>query len=103
MTDMGEPIIRLENVYKIFGPQPKGRALDLVTAGLGKDEVQRQSGHVVGLNDVNFTVNKGELFVVMGLSGSGKSTALRMVNKLHEVTVGEVWVEDTDVQTVESW
>jgi len=98
MAPAGEEIIRLESVYKIFGPQPEGRAFDLVKAGYGKDEVQRRAGHVVGLNDVNFTINKGELFVVMGLSGSGKSTAIRTVNKLHDVTHGSVWVDGTDVQ-----
>jgi len=100
MTEAGEPIIRLEDVYKIFGPQPAGRALDLCRAGLGKNAVQQQSGHVVGLDNVNFSVKKGEIFVVMGLSGSGKSTAIRMVNKLHEVTAGQVWVDGTDVQTL---
>ena len=101
MVAGGEEIIRLESVYKIFGPQPQGRAFDLVKAGYGKDEVLRRSGHVVGLNDVNFEVTEGELFVVMGLSGSGKSTALRMVNKLFTITHGAVWVEGTDVQQLE--
>lgn len=100
MVAAGEEIIKLENVYKIFGPQPRGRALDLVKAGYGKSEVLRRSGHVVGLNDVNFSVKRGELFVVMGLSGSGKSTAIRTVNKLHDITVGHVWVDGTDVQTL---
>jgi len=101
MAAPGEEIIRLENVYKIFGPQPRGRALDLVKAGLGKDEVLRRSGHVVGLNDVSFSINQGEIFVVMGLSGSGKSTAIRTVNKLHDITHGHVWVDGTDVQTLD--
>jgi glycine betaine/proline transport system ATP-binding protein len=101
MSSAGEEIIRLDHVYKIFGPQPQGRAFDLVKAGYGKDEVLRRSGHVVGLDDVNFTINQGELFVVMGLSGSGKSTAIRTVNKLHDVTHGSVWVEGVDVQTLE--
>lgn len=100
MSAGGEESIRLESVYKIFGPQPHGRAFDLVKAGYGKNEVQRRSGHVVGLNDVSFTVKRGELFVVMGLSGSGKSTAIRTVNKLHDVTSGEVWVDGVDVQTL---
>ena len=101
MAAAGEEIIRLENVYKIFGPQPGGRAFDLVKAGYGKDEVLRRSGHVVGLNDVNFSVNQGEIFVVMGLSGSGKSTAIRTVNKLHDITHGAVWVDGTDVQRLD--
>ncbi len=94
----GEEIIRLNDVYKIFGPQPRGRAFDLASSGVTKNEVQRQTGHVVGLTDVNFSVKKGEIFVVMGLSGSGKSTAIRTVNKLHDVTNGEVIVDGTDVQ-----
>ncbi len=97
----GDAIVRLENVYKIFGPQPHGRAFDLTRSGVGKDEVLRQSGHVVGLNDVNFSVHQGEIFVVMGLSGSGKSTAIRTVNKLFHTTYGHVWVDGTDVQTLD--
>jgi glycine betaine/proline transport system ATP-binding protein len=100
MAAEGEEIIRLERVYKIFGPQPKGRAFELASAGVGKDEVLRLTGHTVGLTDVNFSVNRGEIFVVMGLSGSGKSTAIRTVNKLYDITSGHVWVDGTDVQAL---
>ena len=94
-------IIQLEEVFKIFGPQPRGRAFDLAKSGVHKNEVQKQSGHVVGLSDVSFSVQKGEIFVVMGLSGSGKSTAIRTVNKLHDVTHGQVLVDGVDVQQLE--
>ena len=94
-------IIQLEEVFKIFGPQPRGRAFDLAKAGVHKNDVQKQSGHVVGLSDVSFSVQKGEIFVVMGLSGSGKSTAIRTVNKLHDVTHGQVLVDGVDVQQLE--
>lgn len=100
MSEPSDPIIRLEGVYKIFGPQPMGRAYELSRAGYSKADVQRMSSHVVGLNDVNFTIDRGEIFVVMGLSGSGKSTALRTINKLHEVTTGQVLVDGVDVQTL---
>ena len=100
MAEADPGLIRLESVYKIFGPQPHGRAFDLARAGVSKDEVLRQSGHVIGIRDVNFSVSRGEIFVVMGLSGSGKSTALRTVNKLFEATGGHVWVDGTDVQTL---
>ncbi len=92
--------IRLEGVYKIFGEQPRGRALDLARSGMSKTDIQSMTDHVVGLADVNFSVNEGEIFVVMGLSGSGKSTAIRTVNKLHSVTAGSVWVGDVDIQTL---
>ena len=101
MVEMGEPIIVLDEVYKIFGPQPRGRAFDLARSGMGKNRVQAETGHVVGLNDVSFSINKGEIFVVMGLSGSGKSTAIRTVNKLHDITYGAVLVDGTDVQSLD--
>ena len=97
----GDEIIRLSEVYKIFGPQPRGRAFELARSGVPKNDVQRLSGHVVGLTDVNFSVRRGEIFVVMGLSGSGKSTAIRTVNKLHDVTHGEVVVDGVDVQQLD--
>ncbi|MEL0001279.1 MAG: ATP-binding cassette domain-containing protein, partial [Acidimicrobiaceae bacterium] len=79
---MGEELVRVEDVYKIFGPQPRGRAFELSQGGMGKGEVHARTGHVIGLRDVNFNVKRGEIFVIMGLSGSGKSTAIRTVNKL---------------------
>jgi len=101
MVGMGEEIIVLDEVYKIFGPQPRGRAFDLARSGMDKNRVQAETGHVVGLDNVSFSVKKGELFVVMGLSGSGKSTALRTVNKLHDITYGSVVVDGTDVQALQ--
>ncbi|MEY2973931.1 MAG: hypothetical protein RIR49_351 [Actinomycetota bacterium] len=92
--------IRLEGVYKIFGEQPRGRALELARSGVHKDEIQALTDHVVGLADVDFSVGEGEIFVVMGLSGSGKSTAIRTVNRLHSVTAGRVWVGDVDIQSL---
>ena len=100
MIEAGETIISLKNVFKIFGPDPRGRAFDLSNAGVHKDEVQRLSGHVVGMSDISFDVKRGEIFVVMGLSGSGKSTAIRTVNKLHDITSGSVTVDGVDVQAL---
>ncbi len=90
--------IELRSVYKIFGDQPTGRALQLARAHVPKDRIQEITDHVVGLDDVSFGVREGEIFVVMGLSGSGKSTAIRTVNKLHTTTAGEVFVDGIDVQ-----
>ena len=101
MVDTTEKIIVLEDVYKIFGPQPTGRAFELARSGMRKDDVLAETGHVVGLHDVSFEVRKGEIFVVMGLSGSGESTAIRTVNKLHDITSGKVLIDGTDVQQLE--
>ncbi|MDE0267887.1 MAG: betaine/proline/choline family ABC transporter ATP-binding protein [Acidimicrobiaceae bacterium] len=100
MTANAEDVIVLDGVYKIFGPQPNGRAYDLAVAGKGKDAVKTETGHVIGLDNVTLSVGRGEIFVVMGLSGSGKSTAIRTVNKLHDITAGRITVQGTDVQAL---
>ena len=94
------PRIELNNVYKIFGARPKGRALRMAQSGIPKDDVQAATDHVVGLHDVSFSVHDGEIFVIMGLSGSGKSTAIRTVNRLHDVTAGSVIVDGTNVASL---
>ena len=88
--------ITIKNLYKIFGPQPH-KALDLLQQGLSKEEIYDQTGQTVGVQDASFDVQRGEVFVVMGLSGSGKSTLVRMLNRLIEPTAGEVIVDGEDV------
>ena len=101
MTEADDVIIQLDKVFKIFGPQPRGRALTLAKSGMRKNEVQKATDHVVGMSNVSFDVKRGETFVIMGLSGSGKSTAIRTVNKLHDITDGHVYVDGVDVQALE--
>ncbi|KYG31219.1 phosphonate ABC transporter ATP-binding protein [Priestia endophytica] len=50
-----------------------------------------------GLNNINLTMQKGEFIVVVGLSGAGKSTLLRSVNRLHEVSEGEIIVNGKSI------
>jgi glycine betaine/proline transport system ATP-binding protein len=57
----------------------------------------RDAGGFLGADDVDLTVQRGQLFVIMGLSGSGKSTVLRMINRLVEPTSGELSVDGQDV------
>jgi glycine betaine/proline transport system ATP-binding protein len=88
--------IRLTSLFKNFGPDPK-KALGLLNSGVGKDEILARSGNVVGVSDVNLSINEGEIFVVMGLSGSGKSTLVRLLNRLIEPTSGSVFYNGTDI------
>lgn len=88
--------IEVKNLYKIFGRKPQ-RALPLLEKGKTKDEILDETGLTVGVQDASFSVEEGEVFVIMGLSGSGKSTLLRCVNRIIEPTAGEVIVDDTDV------
>lgn len=84
---MSKLVVR--NLFKVFGSNPK-RGIKLIGEGMGKQEVLKETGMTVGLNDVSFEVEAGETFVIMGLSGSGKSTLIRCLNRLIEPTAGEI-------------
>ena len=90
--------VRFENVDVIFGPTPK-QALELLDKGEGRDTIQERTGNLVAVHDASLFVNEGEILVLMGLSGSGKSSLLRCINGLNKVTRGRVVVHDgtTDV------
>lgn len=51
-------------------------------------------GRVRALRNVSLEVKKGEVVLVIGPSGSGKSTLLRCINRLENLTSGEIWVDD---------
>ena len=85
-------MIRAENVTKIFGPAPQ-EALRLLRDGTSKDAIREATGHVVGVDDVSFSLKPGEFFCIMGLSGSGKSTLLRCLNRLIPMTGGRVVID----------
>ncbi|MFE8701400.1 phosphonate ABC transporter ATP-binding protein [Cytobacillus sp. FJAT-54145] len=52
---------------------------------------------VKGLNNINLTIEKGEFVVIVGLSGAGKSTLLRSVNRLHEISEGEIVIDGKSI------
>ena len=57
------------------------------------------NGHV-GLKDINAEIQQGEFVAIIGLSGAGKSTFLRCVNKMHDITEGSLDVNGTDVSSL---
>ncbi|HEY8831017.1 MAG TPA: sn-glycerol-3-phosphate ABC transporter ATP-binding protein UgpC [Gemmatimonadaceae bacterium] len=61
------------------------------------DHVKKSFGDAKVVEDFNLTVADGELLVLVGGSGSGKSTILRMVAGLEEVTSGTIRIDDRDV------
>ena len=93
---MSEPVIRLQGVWKIFGVRVED-AMQAITQGLSKAQALEQFGCVVGIADCSFEVPRGEIFCVMGLSGSGKSTMVRHINRLIEPTAGRIEVLGRDV------
>ncbi|MCP4383501.1 MAG: glycine betaine/L-proline ABC transporter ATP-binding protein [Hyphomicrobiales bacterium] len=92
-------LIDVRHVTKIFGPNPS-RALARLKSGASKDDILGESNHTVGLYDVSLSVERGEIFVVMGLSGSGKSTLIRHLNRLIDPTEGEIIVDGFDILTL---
>jgi glycine betaine/proline transport system ATP-binding protein len=87
--------LQAEQLYKVFGRRP-GEAVERLRGGADREEL-RADGTTAAVIDASFTVEPGEIFVVMGLSGSGKSTLLRMLNGLLEPTAGRVVFDGQDL------
>lgn len=91
--------LRVEHVTKIFGKQT-ANALKLVEQQKSKTEILEKTGATVGVYDANFTVNEGEIFVIMGLSGSGKSTLIRLLNRLIDPTSGKIYIAGQNITSL---
>ncbi len=76
---MGEPIIRIDGLCKTFG------------AG---------GGAVEALRNIDLTVERGDIFGIIGLSGAGKSTLVRCMNLLEKPTTGRVVVNGRDLMAM---
>ena len=92
---VNSPKIEIRNLYKIFGSDPK-TALEKVKAGMGKEALLNETGHVLGLQNISIDIHESAITVVMGLSGSGKSTLIRHINRLIEPTDGQVLIDGDD-------
>lgn len=73
MAESVKPVIEFDHVSKVY------------------------SNGVVGLKDINLTIQPGEFVVVVGLSGAGKSTLMRAINRLHDITEGDVRIDGTSI------
>ena len=83
--------VLVENLSIIFGkPKAQKEALRLIDEGVGVDEIRAQTGATVANKNVNFEIMPDELFVIVGLSGSGKSTFIRSLNLLNTPTRGDI-------------
>ncbi|KJY76656.1 ABC transporter ATP-binding protein [Vibrio coralliilyticus] len=89
--------IKIQNLDVVFGDQPQ-KALSLLDEGKARQEIIDQTGQVVGVDNVTMSVKEGEICVLMGLSGSGKSSLLRAVNGLNSISRGSLQIKDGDNQ-----
>jgi glycine betaine/proline transport system ATP-binding protein len=91
-----QPVLSCRHLWKVYGPggdrsvRPSSGDVDDAPATI--DDL-RDRGLIVAVGDVSFDVERGETFVIMGLSGSGKSTVIRCLSRLTEPTAGEVLLD----------
>ena len=69
-------ILRVENLTKIYG---------------------KKETKVVALDNVSFSVKKGEFVAIVGASGSGKSTLLHLIGGVDRPTHGKVYIDGKDI------
>jgi glycine betaine/proline transport system ATP-binding protein len=91
-----ETCLEVRSLWKIFGP----KAEDLLDSDMplsSKAETLEKTGCVLAVRDISFAVKRGEFFVLMGLSGSGKSTVVRCLLRLIEPTRGTILINGEDI------
>ena len=91
--------LKIEDLTLIFGKE-KEEALSLLKKGKSKAEILKETGCTVAVKNASFNIEKGEFFVIMGLSGSGKSSLLRCLNRLIEPTSGNVILNDVNITSL---
>ncbi|WP_323776212.1 quaternary amine ABC transporter ATP-binding protein [Leisingera sp.] len=92
-----QTLIECRSVWKLYGDNAKK-----VAGKHGQDltsDILKEEGVISAARNVSFDVHKGEIFVIMGLSGSGKSTMLRCMTGLAEPTLGSLKVKGADLAT----
>ncbi|WP_281966455.1 quaternary amine ABC transporter ATP-binding protein [Roseovarius nanhaiticus] len=93
----GEALISCRSVWKLYGAKA-GEIVKKYGQNIN-DDIINKNGLIPAARDVSFDVRKGEIFVIMGLSGSGKSTILRCMTGLIEPTMGQLTVSGKDLGT----
>lgn len=92
--------VEVKDLTKIFG-RHVNKAKELLRKGETKPQILKETGATVGVDRANFEIYDGEIFVIMGLSGSGKSTMIRMINRLIEPTDGSVSIDGENLMEID--
>ncbi|MBG6142583.1 glycine betaine/proline transport system ATP-binding protein [Labrenzia sp. EL_142] len=92
---MTKPVILdCRNVWKLYGAQ----ADTFLNTNPDPSSADLEAANLIGaVRAVNLQIRKGEIFVIMGLSGSGKSTIVRCLSRLVDSTAGEIRFEGKDL------
>ncbi|ATN37278.1 ABC transporter ATP-binding protein (plasmid) [Rhizobium sp. ACO-34A] len=88
-----DAIISCRNLWKVYGNGASGLTGDL---DLTPEEIAAR-GWVAAVRNASLQIRRGEVFVIMGLSGSGKSTMVRLLTRLIDATAGQIMVDGQDM------
>lgn len=88
--------VEVKDLYLIFG-SAKRQAMKMLRAGKSKKEIHAKTKCTIAVKQANLSIEEGEIFVIMGLSGSGKSSLLRCFNMLNVPTSGSISVDGEDI------
>ncbi len=91
----GKVQVRCRNIWKIFGDDPKG-FMARHDGNPSAEDLAREL-YIGAVRDVSFDVHEGEILIIMGLSGSGKSTVIRCITRLNDPTTGSIEFEGRDL------
>src|SRR5699024_3569314 len=92
-------VVKASHVYKVFGKRPN-EVIKRLEEGADRNDLTKMG--MTAVIDASFEVEEGEIFVVMGLSGSGKATLSRTLHVLWAPTAGTVEVLGTDISKADS-
>jgi len=93
--------IVIKNLWKVYGKDTK-RIFQKNLRDKSKEEIQTETGCIVGMRDINLEIKKGEFYILMGLSGSGKSTLIRALIRLVKTTKGSIEINGDDITKMSS-
>lgn len=95
MNDEREVVLHCDKLWKVFGASRSEFERSVGTELTAADFISRS--WIPAVCDVSFNIHRAEVFVIMGLSGSGKSTVVRCLSRLIEPTMGSVLIEGQDL------
>ncbi|MGB4406928.1 MAG: glycine betaine/L-proline ABC transporter ATP-binding protein [Sphaerochaeta sp.] len=101
MANENNTQIVIKNLWKVYGKDTK-RVFQKNLHNKSKEEIQNETGCIVGMRDINLEIKKGEFYILMGLSGSGKSTLIRALIRLVKSTKGSIEINGEDVTKMSS-
>ena len=93
--------IEVKDLFLIFGPAPK-QAMKMIKKGRNKTEIHDKTKCTTAVIDANLSIEEGEIFVIMGLSGSGKSSLLRCFNMLNIPSSGSIEIDGQDITKMDT-